>query len=127
MITKLTPTASAFYALKIIAIAFAATSFLCTSALAFQLGLEWDPNVEQDLAGYIVYYGTSSRNYEYSVDIGNETSSTISGLETGKTYYFAVTAYDIEDNESNFSREVCYPKFRCSTVPAVALILLLQP
>ena len=78
-------------------------------AEAVTVTLAWDPNVEEDLAGYIVYYGTVSRDYDYDVDIGEETSCTISGLEEGIKYYFAVTAYDNEGNESQFSEEISYP------------------
>jgi hypothetical protein len=70
--------------------------------------LAWDPNIEVDLAGYKVYYGNSSKNYKYSVDVGNFTSCSISGLEEGKTYFFAATAYDTQLNESNFSKEIPY-------------------
>jgi hypothetical protein len=85
--------------------------FICPSVSAYQLTLEWDSNVEQDLAGYIVYYGTTSRDYKYDVDVGEETSCTISGLYSGVTYYFAVTAYDIDGNESPYSAEITYPNF----------------
>ncbi|MDR4499305.1 MAG: Ig-like domain-containing protein [Candidatus Scalindua sp.] len=70
--------------------------------------LAWDPNTEGDLAGYRVHYGVSSGNYDTIVDVGNQTSYTISGLISGTTYYFAVTAYNISDNESIYSNEVSY-------------------
>jgi hypothetical protein len=59
-----------------------------------------------DLAGYKVYYGTSSGHYTQSVNVGNKTSSTINNLESGHTYYFAVTTYDTAGLESGFSNEV---------------------
>jgi hypothetical protein len=71
-----------------------------------QIRLAWDPNTEPDVAGYQIYYGTSSRNYRYSVDVGNVTTYTIQGLTQGVTYYIALTAYDSADNESDFSNEV---------------------
>lgn len=79
-----------------------------TSAIAFSatITLAWDTNSEPDVAGYKIYYGTESREYIYVVDIGNQTSCTISDLVTGEVYYFAVTAYDMNDNESNFSAEI---------------------
>jgi hypothetical protein len=83
------------------------------SAHAADVTLAWDPNTETDLDGYIVYWGTASRNYPNSVDVGNNTTHTISGLQTGQTYYFAATAYDTSDNESSYSSEVTH------TVPAV--------
>ena len=94
--------------LGIAVLVLASVLFIHPSCFAFHLTLKWDPNVEEDLAGYIVYYGTASRNYRYDVDIGDRTSCTISGLDEGKRYYFAVTAYDEEGNESPFSREVTY-------------------
>lgn len=70
--------------------------------------LAWDQNVESDIAGYRVHYGTSTRNYDYSIDIGNYTSCTISDLQEGTTYYFAATAYNSQLNESDFSEEITY-------------------
>ncbi len=68
--------------------------------------LAWDPNQEPDLAGYKLYYGTSSRSYQQNMDVGNLTQYTLTGLQDGVTYYFAVTAYDTEGNESGYSNEV---------------------
>lgn len=59
-----------------------------------------------DIAGYKVYQGTSSRDYDATLDIGNWTSVTIAGLAEDEAYYFAVTAYDLEDNESGYSNEL---------------------
>ena len=78
-----------------------------TSSYAAQVTLEWHVNKEQDIAGYKVYQGTSSRNYDASMDVGNWTSTTIADLEDNETYYFAVTAYDTDGNESGYSSEVC--------------------
>ena len=65
---------------------------------------------DADVAGYRVYYGTSSRTYSQTlgsgVDIGKTTSYTVNGLTSGRTYYFAVTAYDVARNESALSGEV---------------------
>ena len=48
--------------------------------------LAWDANSEPDLAGYIMHYGTSSRDYLDGVDVGNTTGCTISGLEPGQVW-----------------------------------------
>ncbi|MBW2410811.1 MAG: fibronectin type III domain-containing protein [Deltaproteobacteria bacterium] len=98
-----------FSALKIITLIFLLSFFLTPSGFALHLTLQWDPNVDEELAGYIVYYGTASGHYRYDVDIGDQTSCTISGLAEGTRYYFAVTAYDEEGNESIYSREIVYP------------------
>ncbi|MEN8752205.1 MAG: hypothetical protein AB1Z18_05465 [Desulfobacterales bacterium] len=42
--------------------------------MAGEVTLEWDLNIEPDIAGYIVYWGTTSRNYSDSVDVGNQNS-----------------------------------------------------
>ncbi len=59
-----------------------------------------------DLAGYKVYYGTTSGNYDTIIDAANVTSHTVTNLTTNVTYYFATTAYDTSANESGFSNEV---------------------
>jgi len=79
------------------------------AAQAFAYGgvtVSWDPNTESDLAGYKVHYGSSSRNYDNILWVGNQTSYQVSGLQDGQRYYFAVTALDHSGNESDFSREV---------------------
>jgi hypothetical protein len=76
---------------------------------AAQITLEWDPNPEADLAGYKVYYGTSSRNYSGCIDVGKNSLATIPLAEAGKVYFIAVTSYDPSGNESQFSEELTYP------------------
>ena len=82
--------------------------FLSTHAQSAQVTLQWDPNLEADLAGYRVYYGTSSGNYSHSLDVGKTTTCTVSNLQDGMPYYFAATAYDTAFAESEFSSEVVY-------------------
>jgi len=79
-------------------------------ALAAHIDLAWDPITEPDLAGYIVYYGASSRNYTDWVDVGYVTSARITGLGDDTEYFFALAAYDYYGNDSDFSDEVSgYP------------------
>ena len=73
-----------------------------------QITLEWDPNSEPDLAGYKLYYGTASGNYTNAIDVGNQVTYTVTGLNPGVTYYFAVTAYNTSGFESDYSNEVVY-------------------
>jgi hypothetical protein len=70
------------------------------------LTLAWDPNTEPDLAGYKVYYGTRSGDYDGAIDVGDVIQYTIGSLEPETRYYLALTAYDISWNESDFSWEV---------------------
>ena len=78
------------------------------AAYAADLTLAWDPNTESGIAGYKTYWGPSSGNYTASKDVGNTTSTTITGLDEGNTYYIAVTAYNGDGNESDFSEEVVH-------------------
>jgi hypothetical protein len=55
----------------------------------------------------VIHYGTSSGEYDFSVDVGNHTTCTISGIKPDKAYYFAATAYN-EIDESEFSKEIVY-------------------
>ena len=57
------------------------------------------------MQGYRVYWGTSTRTYGTSAQAGASTSYTIGSLQPGRTYYFAVTAYDATGLESAFSAE----------------------
>lgn len=75
-------------------------------AQAASVELEWDANTEQQLAGYKIYWGTSSGNYAYSKNVGNTTVCTITELDEGKTYYFAATAYDGAGSESDYSNQI---------------------
>ena len=70
---------------------------------ATQVTLTWEPNPEPNLAGYKIHYGLQSRDYTSSIDVGNQTSYTLTGLTEGQTYYFAATAYDTAGNQSNYS------------------------
>jgi len=84
-----------------------------SSAMTGSVTLAWDAPVTNtdgselnDLAGYKVYYGTSSTNYTQSVDIGNFTDTVINDLPSG-TWCFAITAYNSLGNESTYSNELC--------------------
>jgi hypothetical protein len=83
-------------------------SILRTSS--FGALLVWDANNETDLAGYQLYYGTSSRNYEFVVDMGSVTAYNLKNLNLRESfnYYIALTSYDYSGNESDFSEEIDY-------------------
>ena len=61
-----------------------------------------------DLAGYKVYFGTTSKIYSSTVNaglnVGSPPSYVVNNLSTG-IYYFAVTAYDTTGLESAYSNE----------------------
>lgn len=59
-----------------------------------------------DLAGYVIYWGEQSRRYESSVVIDSAaTTRWVADISPG-TYYFALTAVDLEGNESGYSGEL---------------------
>ena len=76
------------------------------SATSNSATLQWAANQESDLAGYRVYHGTTSGNYGSPQNAGKTTSYQYTNLESNKTHYFSVTAYDTSGNESSPSPEV---------------------
>jgi fibronectin type 3 domain-containing protein len=55
-----------------------------------------------------VYYGTGSRSYSQALGSGEFVATgtyVVTGLQSGRTYYFAVTAVDTAGAESGFSNE----------------------
>lgn len=76
--------------------------------LAKDVLIAWD-GLDGIVTGYKVYWGQSSRVYDWSADAGARTEFIIRGLQDGITYYFAATAYDTNRNESDFSQEAVLP------------------
>jgi hypothetical protein len=68
--------------------------------------LEWDPSPDSRVAGYLLYYGNASGKYLQPVDVGLETTYTVSGLDDDRAWYFSVKAYDGQGTESDYSNEV---------------------
>lgn len=68
--------------------------------------LKWDGAVDLSRSGFNIYYGQVSGQYSRRRVIGNLSSYRISELTNNQTYYFAVTAYDTSNNESDYSNEV---------------------
>jgi hypothetical protein len=78
--------------------------------------LTWRKVNDLDVKGYLVFYGTSPRNYlgtgavpgPSPIDAGLATTIEIGGLDNGSLYYFAVAAYDDSQprQQSAFSAEV---------------------
>jgi len=71
------------------------------------VNLAWDPSTSSNVGGYKVSYGASPGNYTATVDVGNQTRYSVSGLPEGSTFYFAAKAYDTtKATESAYSNEV---------------------
>ncbi len=88
---------------------------------AANVELDWNASTSPDVAGYNVYFGTSSGNYPNKIDVGTTTAVTIPNLTPGVTYYFAATAYDLTGSESAFSGEISYVAPATPAGPAVTL------
>ena len=78
-------------------------TLVITAPASGTVTLIWDS--APSATGYKVYSGTSSGAYGAPVDIGNVTTFRIANLQSGATYYFAVTAYN-STGESGYSNEV---------------------
>lgn len=79
--------------------------------------LTWQANAEADLAGYRIYYSEGSSGPPYAgiaappgqpspMAVGTDTTVQVLGLDSGQTWYFALSTYDILGNESSYSEEV---------------------
>jgi hypothetical protein len=68
--------------------------------------LKWDLSDEVELMGYNIYYGKTSGQYTRRRTVGKINRYRIDGLINGEAYYFAVTAYDQLNRESDYSDEV---------------------
>jgi hypothetical protein len=79
-----------------------------------QVSLAWDPDNVSNLAGYKIYYGTASGNYQWNVDVGNVTNYPLGNLTIGSTYYAAATAYTNSGAESTYSNEVAFTVPSCT-------------
>jgi hypothetical protein len=74
------------------------------------VSLAWNANADPSVVGYNVHYGTSSNSLTTTQNVKGSatTTATVSGLTTGKTYYFAVTAYNAAGINSRYSNQVSY-------------------
>ena len=76
---------------------------IATAAQAGPIRLEWDPAPDPTVIGYVVLYGTAPETYTWTLDVGNQTSATVTGLADGQAYYFVVQAYSSAGSLSGFS------------------------
>lgn len=60
-----------------------------------------------DIAQYRVYFGTVTRNYEYSVNINDPTTTSCTiPVDTTGSYFIAMTVVLKDGRESNYSNEL---------------------
>jgi hypothetical protein len=78
------------------------------------LRLRWSASLSADVAYYRVYYGTVSKLYNGSgadqgvspINIGLNTTVSLTGLPNGNRYFVTVSAVDLAGNESSLSSEL---------------------
>jgi hypothetical protein len=68
--------------------------------------LAWDRSPSPKVVGNWVLFGTESGKYARSLEVGDETTATLSGLKSGTKYYIVVVAFDAERNRSPPSNEL---------------------
>jgi len=82
---------------------------LCTAAWADQsVSLSWNTNADASAAGYALYRGSSPGNYTSRIDVGTNTTVTLTGLKEGQTNYFTVAAYNSARIEGSPSAPIVY-------------------
>ena len=110
--------------LTVLLIVLAAAILYPIQLFAVAVEVSWNANSESDVAGYKIYYGTQSGTYTSTLNTGKVTTSTIDNLETGKTYYVAMSAYDASANESEKSSEVSIAIPVSDTTPPTGSIII---
>jgi len=101
-----------------------------TPCFASTVVLQWNAVTDSNLSGYKVYYqadsltqpfaGTGSTQGASPLNVSNQTSATISGLDPSRAYYFAVTAYNSAGTESAYSNVITVPEMISPTVSLTA-------
>lgn len=70
-----------------------------------QVSVAWYPNSEQDLAGYRVWRGNDGTNFDELLTETVASRYVDTDVRNGRTYFYAVSAYDFDGNESELSPE----------------------
>lgn len=106
-----------FRMLRVLTVAFAVLLTLESGCFAVTVTLNWGASAGS--TGYRVYYRADSATLPFSgtgaaqgaspINVGNQTTATISGLDPAHSYYFAVTAYN-SAGESSYSNLVSVPE-----------------
>lgn len=69
------------------------------------LRLRFTPVTNSAAIGYRAHFGLESGKYTHSANIGAVTNAIVTGLDEGRSYYFAVAAYSASGEESPLSNE----------------------
>ena len=84
----------------------AAPSGVISTTGDHQVRLMWNPNTEPDLAGYRIYWSAAADG-PYELMASTRVNRFVDqDVDNGVTYFYAVTAVDEADNESELSRDL---------------------
>lgn len=101
-----------------------------TTPGSYNVTLAWNGSTSTGVTGYRIHYGSASGTYTGSIAVGNVMTTTVPGLASGVTYYFAVTALDTDGLESDFSNEASFlpglQGTRISTSPTGEMVLTMK-
>jgi hypothetical protein len=67
--------------------------------------LTWDPDPDHSVVGFRLHCGTTSGVFTQVINVGDATTRLVSNLVGGKTYFFALTAYEANCVESPLSNK----------------------
>lgn len=85
----------------------AQAAVVSTNQLA-SVKLAWDRSADSSVAGYKLYWGPASRTYTNSINVGTNLTGTVSNVVVGVNYFYAATAWNAQNLESDFSNEVAH-------------------
>jgi hypothetical protein len=92
---------------------FACFNFLLpANSSSAEVTIAWSPSPDANVAGYKVHYGPTSREDQFQIDVGKNTSVTISNVQEGGAYSFVVTVYDSSGSERRHSNKTTVSNIR---------------
>lgn len=91
--------------------------------------IAWDANPETNIKGYRIYYGVNSGGSTNVIDVGHQTTGTVTNLAYSTGYFFYVTAYNVFDLESDPSQKLLYttPAFQPLSLTTDDYLIALVP
>ncbi|MBM3845950.1 MAG: fibronectin type III domain-containing protein, partial [Verrucomicrobia bacterium] len=110
------------------AMAVLSACLACWMARAEEATIAWDPPSDAaGVVGYRLHFGTATRAYSISTNVGSATSFVVRNLSPGVRYYFAATSLNSAGTESLYSTEISYFVLeRLPEIPALASAYVTQ-
>ena len=91
------------------------------------IGLAWTASSTPSVIGYRILHGVASDSLTNSMDVGNVTSATLSGLTLGQTYFLAVVARTADDESQPTAAISAQPDVDSGVVPLFNASTPLEP